>query len=309
MSAHSSPWYAVNHDGEHPNSEFLRLSTTIPFHIKTAALMCMQIPTGMHLQKEMKKLVQRVVHLMAKLIEQPDMDSATTTIHLMSTLYSVPTINVHKVAAVLHSWPAHAIAPLRPHHHTMTHMDECNKTLQQCRESVQSAWERMRELVGYNHFAAHQQHMIAHSPTYDHQLVEKVQEVWDEATEAAQHTSSDEHSLPKEFKKNRLRHLPYVVLAALGLGALGVTKKEDILDKVNKARNNSVYHEIHPDDFLTVDGLISANALATGETFTDKTVDTPTAPLATRQHHRVHSAPPTTGKLQGRHHTHHISSR
>ena len=255
MIARDSPWYAVDHGREHPNSELLRLSTAIPFHIKTAALMCMQIYPGVHLQKVMEDLVQRVVHLMAHLLERHHpMDSESATIHLMSTLYAVPTINVHKVAEVLQSWHGHGMAPLHHHHHhhARTHGDECDKTLHQCRESVQSAWERMRALVGYNQFAAHQQYMIAHSPAYDRQLVEKVDEVWEEGARAAQRTSSNvweegsraaqrtssdvweegsraarrsssEHtSLPKEFNKSRLRHLPFVALAALGIGALGV---------------------------------------------------------------------------------------
>ena len=52
MIARDSPWYAVDHGREHPNSELLRLSTAIPFHIKTAALMCMQIYPGVHIEAE-----------------------------------------------------------------------------------------------------------------------------------------------------------------------------------------------------------------------------------------------------------------
>ena len=211
MFSDNSAWFAVDHGPKKSNIEFLRLATSIPFHIKLTALRCMdltQVKKHEKIRQDMHTLVQRVVRRMEEVLKESNMSSATATKHIMSALDKVTDLQ--------------------------THSDGCSKALKQCKDSVQSAWRQMRLLASHNQLAAHQKDMILHSLAYDHRLVQKVKEVWDKAARSAlresnmpkpipPHFKSDERkvstqpsrlkSLPPEFKSNRLRYLPHVLLA------------------------------------------------------------------------------------------------
>ena len=221
MTGRKSEWDYVHSGRANPDTQFLRLAVTIPFHIKTAALSCIETTRDVKINIEMENLVRRVVRSIVQALNKPRRDSASAAKLMMSALYKVP--------------------------HIQQHGEKCNKAWKDCEITVRSAWRRMRHLVTTNKIAVRQEDMLRHSLAYDRRLVKEVDKVWNEGAKSALEKSST--PLPKEFKSGRLRYLPHILLA-LTMGGAAVAGAY-VKYKPSAAKSGQLENETPTDETST----------------------------------------------------------
>uniref|UniRef100_A0A6C0C087 Uncharacterized protein n=1 Tax=viral metagenome TaxID=1070528 RepID=A0A6C0C087_9ZZZZ len=192
MRANRFEWDSIRQGAATPESEFLRLAASIAFQVKTAASMCIRNGDDKHIREEMQSLIRRVVRQLAKVLSNPNRDSMTAANMLMSPLAHIKSLKHEE--------------------------DECKAAMKECQTVVRRTWRRMRTLQKTNEIALQQEDLLRHSLAYDEQLIKKTNALWNEAAETAMNHKKVQ--LPKEFKSSKLRKVPYVTFAAMGLAAL-----------------------------------------------------------------------------------------